>query len=358
MNKIKVMVVDDSAFMRKAIENMLLKDSGIEIVATARNGKEALEKIKEFNPDILTLDIEMPIMNGLEALQRIMKECPRPVIMVSSLTTEGAESTLKALELGAVDFIAKDKSFASFGILKIEDQLIRTVKHFARRGAARRPLSRSSASTTIPKPAEKKLPVMPMRRKASSGRKRIVAIGTSTGGPQSLQRVIPKLNRSLNKPIVVVQHMPPNFTKSLAQRLDALSELTVIEAQGKEKLEPNVVYIAKGGFHLKLRKMGSNYYTELSEQPANVLHIPSVDVMVESVAEVYGGDAVGVIMTGMGSDGQKGLSQLRNRGGHIIAQDENSCIVYGMPRSVVEAGIADEIVPLDNIANSIMQCCK
>lgn len=357
MNKIKVLVVDDSAFMRKAIENMLTKDPGIEIVGIARNGKDALEKIKELDPDILTLDIEMPIMDGLEALKVIMKDHPRPVIMVSSLTTEGAEATLRALELGAVDFIAKDKSFASFGILKIEEQLIKTVKHFAKRKAFRRPLMPSRSKIvrpTVPQPTRSAASV----RRVTGRAKRIVVIGTSTGGPQSLQRVIPKLTTALNKPVLVVQHMPPNFTKSLAQRLNALSSLTVIEAQGKEKLEPNVVYIAKGGFHLKLRKMGSNYYTELSEEPSEVLHIPSVDVMVQSVAETFGGDALGVIMTGMGSDGQKGLSMLKSRGGHVIAQDEESCIVYGMPRSVVEAGIADDIVPLDNIADLIMQSCK
>jgi two-component system chemotaxis response regulator CheB len=354
MNKIKVLVVDDSAFMRKAIENMLKKDADIEVIGNARNGKEALEKIKELNPDVVTLDIEMPVMDGLEALKHIMKEMPRPVIMVSSLTTEGAEATLKALELGAVDFIAKDKSFASFGIMKIEDQLIRTVKHFARR----RIFSRSSTVTHKTQTTQRTIVPPRINNSGIKTPKKIIAIGTSTGGPQSLQKVIPRLDKSLNKPVLVVQHMPPNFTKSLAQRLNSLSSLTVVEAQGKEKLEPNVVYVAKGGFHLKLRKMGSNYYIELADQPSNVLHIPSVDEMVGSVADTFGNAALGVIMTGMGSDGLKGLTKLKSKGGYIIAQDEKSCIVYGMPRAVVEAGIADEIVPLEKIAESIMTNAK
>lgn len=354
MNKIKVLVVDDSAFMRKAIENMLKKDSSIEVIGNARNGQEAIEKIKELNPDILTLDIEMPVMDGLETLKIIMKKMPRPVIMVSSLTTEGAEATLKALELGAVDFIAKDKSFASFGIMKIEDQLIRTVKHFARRRSFSRPATTERKPFVPSKPSV----VSPRLNRGVKVNPKIIAIGTSTGGPQSLQKVIPKLDKSLNKPVLIVQHMPPNFTKSLAQRLNSLSSLTVVEAQGKEKLEPNVVYVGKGGFHLKLRRMGSNYYIELTDEPSNVLHIPSVDEMVSSVADNFGKSALGVIMTGMGSDGLKGLKKLKSKGGYIIAQDEKSCIVYGMPRAVVEADIADEVVPLENIAESIMRNSK
>ncbi len=354
MNKIRVLVVDDSAFMRKAIENMLKKDSSIEVVGNARNGKEALEKIQELDPDVLTLDIEMPVMDGLETLKIIMKKMPRPVIMVSSLTTEGAEATLKALELGAVDFIAKDKSFASFGIMKIEDQLIRTVKHFARR----RSFSRPSTIERKPVAPSKPSVVTPKLNRGVKVNPKVIAIGTSTGGPQSLQKVIPKLDKSLNKPVLIVQHMPPNFTRSLAQRLNSLSSLTVVEAQGKEKLEPNVVYVGKGGFHLKIRRMGSNYYIDLADEPSNVLHIPSVDEMVSSVADNFGKSALGVIMTGMGSDGLKGLKKLKSKGGYIIAQDEKSCIVYGMPRAVVEANIADEIVPLENIAESIMRNSK
>jgi len=292
-------------------------------------------------------------MDGLTALQKIMNENPMPIIMVSSLTTEGAESTLKALDLGAMDFIPKDKSFASFGIMKIEDQLISKIRSFAKRKTFfRRPLTARLATTkpvapTIKKPAPK-----------ITSKKKLVIIGTSTGGPQSLQKVIPMLPADLGVPVLIVQHMPPNFTKSLAQRLNSLSKLTVLEAQGKEQLEPNHVYIAKGGTHLKLKRVGANYYTEVGTEPSNTLHIPSVDVTAASVAETVGRDALGVIMTGMGSDGMKGLKLLQLKGGNVIAQDEPSCIVYGMPRAVVEAGFHDEVVPLTELFQRIVAYCK
>lgn len=350
---IKVLVVDDSAFMRKAIENMLKKEPNIEVIGFARNGVEAIDMVQKLKPDIVTLDIEMPQMDGLTALRKILEIAPIPVIMVSSLTTEGAEATLRALEIGAVDFIPKDKSFASLGIMKIEDQLIEKIKTFAgRRVIAKAPISKPTIQTPPPST------VPPKRTGAFNGNKKVVAIGTSTGGPQSLQRVIPKLTKDLNRPIFVVQHMPPNFTKSLATRLNSMSQLEVIEVEGKEKVEPNVVYIAKGGFHLKIKKVGTNYYIETSAEPSNILHIPSVDVMTASVAENYGSDALGVIMTGMGSDGLIGLKKLKEKGGAVIAQDRDSCVVYGMPRAVVEAGIADDVVPLDDIASYIMKYCK
>lgn len=350
---IKVLVVDDSAFMRKAIENMLKKEPNIEVIGFARNGVEAIDMVQKLKPDIVTLDIEMPQMDGLTALRKILEIAPIPVIMVSSLTTEGAEATLRALEIGAVDFIPKDKSFASLGIMKIEDQLIEKIKTFAgRRVIAKAPISKPTIQTPPPST------VPPKRTGAFNGNKKVVAIGTSTGGPQSLQRVIPKLTKDLNRPIFVVQHMPPNFTKSLATRLNSMSQLEVIEVEGKEKVEPNVVYIAKGGFHLKIKKVGTNYYIETSTEPSNILHIPSVDVMTASVAENYGSDALGVIMTGMGSDGLIGLKKLKEKGGAVIAQDRDSCVVYGMPRAVVEAGIADDVVPLDDIASYIMKYCK
>lgn len=350
---IKVLVVDDSAFMRKAIENMLKRDPSIQVVGFARNGIEAIEMVQKLRPDIVTLDIEMPQMDGLTALKRILEIADVPVIMVSSLTTEGAEATLKALEIGAVDFIPKDKSFASLGIMKIEDQLIEKVKTFAgRRVILTKPLISKPTAPTPPPPG------VVRKTGTINGNKKIVAIGTSTGGPQSLQRVIPKLPRDIGRPILIVQHMPPNFTKSLATRLDSMSQLEVVEAEGKEKLEPNIVYIAKGGFHLKVKKIGTNYYIETSPEPSNVLHIPSVDVMVSSVAENFGRDTLGVIMTGMGSDGLQGLRMVKEKGGAVIAQDKDSCVVYGMPRSVVEAGLADEVVPLDEIAECIVRYCK
>ena len=374
MNKIKVLIVDDSIFMRKALESLLSGEPDIEIVGLAKNGKEGVEMAEQFHPDVITMDIEMPTMDGITALEMIMKKNPTPVIMVSSLTKEGADATLKALDLGAVDFMTKDSQ--SFGGADIEKGLKDKIRKFARNKGVLRLFSHSSSSQSHQTPSYKLSGTLashtpnvqtPFAHTAQSGNtdgskrvvvnktgiKRIVALGTSTGGPQSLQRVIPLLPADLRVPVVVTQHMPPNFTQSLASRLNTLSKVEVVEAQGKEKLEPNVVYIAKGGYHLKFKKVGPSVYTELSTEPSNVFNIPGVDVMVDSIAELYGKECLGVIMTGMGSDGCKGLTNLKRMGGTIIAQDEPTCIVYGMPRAVVEAGIADEIVPLDEIAARI-----
>jgi two-component system chemotaxis response regulator CheB len=359
MNKIKVVIIDDSAFMRKAIESMLVRDAEIEIIGQGRNGLDAVEMAKNLKPDVMTLDIEMPRMDGLTALEKIMAETPLPVIMVSSLTTEGADATMKALDLGAVDFIPKEKSFASFGVMNIEDDLRNKIKQFARRTNLMRRLRPVSfgrtAGAVLPAPAA---PSVPPKTISKPGHKKIVIIGTSTGGPQSLQKVIPRLPEDIGVPIVVVQHMPPNFTQSLAQRLNSLSRLNVIECQGNERLEANTVYIAKGGQHLKIKRSGSGYVTEISSESGGHLHVPSVDVTAASVAEAAGKDALGIIMTGMGADGKKGLQLLKLKGGFVVAQDEESSIVYGMPRAVVEAGIADEIVPLDDIYNRIVFHCR
>lgn len=397
MNKIKVLIVDDSIFMRKALETLLSGEPDIEIVGMAKNGLEAIEMAEQFKPDIITMDIEMPTMDGITALERIMKTNPTPVIMVSSLTKEGADATLKALDLGAVDFMTKDSQ--SFGGNDIEKGLKDKIRKFAKNKSIVKLLtpqhtittttttshtittphttpinpnqsfripgahthtptasaSTASQSSTISTPFAHGSNIDGSKRVVinKTGIKRVVALGTSTGGPQSLQKVIPLLPADLGVPVVITQHMPPNFTQSLATRLNALSKVEVVEAQGKEKLEPNVVYIAKGGYHLKFQKVGASVYTELSTEPSNVFNIPGVDVMVDSIAEIYGKECLGVIMTGMGSDGCKGLKNLKSMGGTIIAQNEPSCIVYGMPRAVVDAGIADEIVPLDEIAARI-----
>lgn len=370
MNKIKVLIVDDSIFMRKALETLLSGEPDMEIVGMAKNGLEAIEMAEQFKPDIITMDIEMPTMDGITALERIMKSNPTPVIMVSSLTKEGADATLRALDLGAVDFMTKDSQ--SFGGTDIEKGLKDKIRKFARNKSLVKLLTPSSTSsfnanqsfkipgahahpTSVSTPFAHSSNVDGSKRVVinKTGIKRVVALGTSTGGPQSLQKVIPLLPADLGVPVVVTQHMPPNFTQSLATRLNTLSKVEVVEAQGKEKLEPNVVYIAKGGYHLKFQKVGASVYTELSTEPSNVFNIPGVDVMVDSIAEIYGKECLGVIMTGMGSDGCKGLKNLKNMGGTIIAQNEPSCIVYGMPRAVVDAGIADEIVPLEEIASRI-----
>ena len=375
MNKTKVLVVDDSIFMRRALGNILNVEPDLEVVGLARDGREAIEMVEKLSPDVITMDIEMPVMDGLTALEHIMKKNPTPVIMVSSLTKEGADATLKALDIGAVDFIPKATSFGS-GAASIEADLKAKIRKFAKNksmmGLITSRKFASSSATTYTRPPLKTTASQPLRTPVGkgvtdgtrhvlvnrSGAKRVVALGTSTGGPQSLQKVIPFLPADLKVPVVITQHMPPNFTHSLAARLDSLSKLTVIEAQGKEKLEPGVVYIAKGGMHLTFKKVGGSVYTDLTHEPSTCFNIPSVDVMVDSITDIYGSECLGVIMTGMGSDGCKGLTKLKQAGGKIISQDEPSCIVYGMPRAVIEAGIADEIVPLEEIASRIAFHCR
>jgi two-component system chemotaxis response regulator CheB len=350
--KIRVAIIDDSAFMRKAIENMLKDEEDIEIVAQGVNGLDAVKIAATQKPDVMTLDVEMPQMDGITALQKIMKDSPMPIIMLSSLTQEGADTTLKALDLGAVDFIPKEKSsFGSMGVMKMANNLKDKIRHFAGSKGIVKRVTTSAAPRVVgaaPAPADKQTKMV-----SAKAHKKVVALGTSTGGPQSLQKVIPLLPADLGVPVVIVQHMPANFTASLAARLDALSQVKVVEAQGGEKLQPNVVYIAKGGLQLFVKKMGADKVIELKPEDPNQLHNPSVDVMAASVGEAYGTETLGVIMTGMGSDGKKGLTVVKQKGGMIISQNEASSIVYGMPKAVVDAGLADEIVPLEEIAARI-----
>ncbi len=357
-DKIRVLIVDDSAFMRKAIQMMLTDDPLIEIVGFASNGKEGVEKAFELKPDLVTMDIEMPLLDGLTALRMIMEKQPTPVIMVSSLTSEGAQITLDALDLGAVDFIAKQMSFASLDIVKIKADLQAKVRHIHSRRhtlmaqyALRK--SRQIAKTSIGDAQTSQSSMLRAPRKKQK-LVRLVSIGTSTGGPPALQAVLTSLPRNFPVGIVVVQHMPPMFTKSLAERLNNLCQITVKEAEDGEQINSGTVYIAPGDKHLLVRKNLSNNIAVLSEKPANTLHKPSVDVLMNSVADAVGHVSLGVIMTGMGADGLQGLRAMKNKGADIIAQNEESCIVYGMPRAVIEAGIANTVAPLEQIAGEIM----
>ncbi len=352
-NKIKVLVVDDSAFMRKSLSIMLESDPAIEVIATAMDGLDGLNKVKNLKPDIITLDIEMPRMDGLTALKHIMKQSPTPVIMVSSLTTEGADETLKALDLGAVDFIPKASSFVSVAIASIKEDLIRKVKAFAKnkkRVVTRLNTfhNRNTGNNTI-----KSTHVNNNIKALPKGNYRAVVLGISTGGPISLQKVVPVLSSKLNVPTFIVQHMPPKFTASLAQRLNNMSSLHVKEAENNEIVKNGVVYIAPGGMHMTLRKNGMNVSISVSEMPNGTLHRPSVDVLFESAEKVYGKNVLSVIMTGMGRDGLEGVKKLKAVGAHCIAQEESSCVVYGMPKAIVENGLADTIAPLEEIPNII-----
>jgi len=364
-NKIRVLVVDDSAFMRKAISIMIADDPEIEVVGLAHNGEEGLQKVHELSPDLVTMDIEMPRMDGLTALRKIMLEKPTPVMMVSSLTTEGAEATLEALDLGAVDFIPKQLSYVSLDIIKIKQDLIAKIKHISRRKylvTARSLSRRATASLAGSKPKARPRPValpilaMPSARRTGTKAMRVVAIGTSTGGPPALQLVVPVLPKQFPVPVLIVQHMPATFTKTLAQRLNTLSVLQVKEAEEGDRLDAGMVFIAPGDRHMLVRQQGANRYIHLSHEPADSLYKPSVDVMMTSVAESFRGCTLGVIMTGMGHDGLEAIRKIKKEGGLVIAQDEATCVVYGMPRAIVEAGLADKVSSIECIAGDIVSC--
>jgi len=351
LEQIKVLVVDDSAFMRKSLSLLLESDPQIKVIDTANDGLIAIEKVKKLKPDIVTLDIEMPNMDGLTALRKIMKECPTPVIMVSSLTIEGAGVTLKALELGAVDFIPKEMSFISVAITGIKEELVSKVKAIFKSKKVLSRVNKVNLQKTIVsgKPVQNLYKLPKLNYKA-------LAIGISTGGPISLQKVVPLLSEEIRIPIFIVQHMPPKFTASLAERLNSLSALEVKEAENGEIVRNSIVYIAPGGFHMTLKRDKlNNVVIQTSDLPDNVLHRPSVDVMLQSVQEIYGKNMLGIIMTGMGKDGLEGIKKLKTAGGYCIAQDEESCVVYGMPRAIVENGLADIVASLEEIPKLINQ---
>jgi len=358
---IKVVVVDDSAFMRKAISTMLSKDPEIDVVATARDGEEGLEMIRKHNPDVVTMDIEMPRMDGLTALRHIMMEMPRPVLMISSLTNEGAEATLKALDLGAVDFIPKQLSKVSLDIVKIEANLIAKVKIVASRkmmhsrsrltpAMARAPICPPSTAPCAP-PGR---PAVPPTLPGGSPKRDVVAIGVSTGGPPAVQKVLSALPADFPASIVIAQHMPQAFTGPFAKRLDGLCKISVKEAEPGDRLKPGCCFIAPGGRHLVLKQMISRVDLQISEEPASALYKPSANVLIGSVAEAVGRRALGVILTGMGNDGMEGIRALKLKGGRALAQSDASCVVYGMPKAIVDAGLSDEIVDIDDMAQAIM----
>lgn len=348
---ISVLIVDDSAFMRKSLSIMLQSDSGISVVATARNGQEGFDLAKSLKPDIITLDVEMPVMDGLTALKKIMAECPTAVIMISSITTEGAQATIKALELGAVDFIPKELSYVSVSITKIKDDLIAKIKEIVRQRSLKARLNRIRSSSQTPVAAKKFTGVI--KDIPRIGHKAL-AIGISTGGPFTLQKILPMISEKINVPVFIVQHMPPKFTKSLAERLNGMCAMEVKEAENGEQVKPNVIYIAPGGFHMKLKNNGvKGIAIDVTTEPNSTLHRPSVDVMMNSVVDVYGKSTLGVIMTGMGKDGFEAIKNLKTIGGYTIAQDEESCVVYGMPKAIVDAGLADVVLPAEKIPDLI-----
>jgi two-component system chemotaxis response regulator CheB len=351
---IRVIVIDDSAFMRKALSLMLESDPDIRVVATARDGKDGIEKIREHGPDIITLDVEMPVMDGLTALAIIMKEMPLPVLMVSSVTNDGAAATMEALNLGAVDFIPKELSYISVNITAIKADLIAKVKHIVRSKGLQFRLQR--AGTSIPKPALQAGPKSPASGPVfrARGDLRAVVIGVSTGGPFALLSVIPRLPAGFPLGIAIVQHMPPKFTKSLADRLNSMSRIEVREAQDGDRFTGGLALVAPGGHHLTFYREGTVVRVRTRVEPSETLYRPSADIMMNSAVDVLQGPLVGLIMTGMGKDGLEGAKAIRQRAGVVIAQNESSCVVYGMPKAVVDEGIADAVLPLEEIPDALI----
>ncbi|KEO82951.1 protein-glutamate methylesterase/protein-glutamine glutaminase [Tumebacillus flagellatus] len=347
MKPIQVLVCDDSALMRRIISDILKSDPEIIVVGTAKNGQEALELIPQLKPDVLTLDIEMPVLNGLEALPMIWRKYKLPTIMLSSLTQEGADATIKALELGAFDFVGKPSGSISLDLAKVGQDLIHKIKAAAKK-------EQVVQSTKYFRPQPKPTPAPPKPLRTSKRVEEILAIGTSTGGPRALQMVLSHLPATLAAPVVVVQHMPAGFTRSLAQRLDHLCLVSVQEAQDGQVLEQGHVYIAPGDYHMRIvEKSPGTYVIQLNQEPPVGGHRPAVDTMYDSLAELRGVRIRAAILTGMGGDGANGMVKIKAQGGRTIAEAQESCVVFGMPRTAIAKGCVDIIAPLDRIADEL-----
>ncbi len=344
---VRVLIVDDSAFARLSISRQLSSDPEIKVVGVARDGIEALEKIKELKPNVVTLDVEMPRMGGLKTLEHIMSEEPIPVVMLSSLTGKGTETTIKALELGAIDFFLKSSPATPAGFYGSNGDLNTKVKLAARVERARLKVV-TRRGEIHPRPER-----LPSRHPSPPSK--VIVIGSSTGGPRALYDLIPNLPGDIPASILVVQHMPPMFTKSLANRLNQLSQIEVKEAELGDSLGKGYALVAPGNYHMMV-KMGGTI--GLNQGPPVLGLRPAADVTMQSVARVYGALSIGVVLTGMGSDGTRGAASIKAAGGKIAAQDEATCVVYGMPRSVIESGNADKIVPLPQMAYEIVLMCR
>ncbi len=340
----RVLVVDDSAYVRKAIRQMLTRSPFIEVVGAARDGAEALELVEELEPDVVTCDLNMPGMDGVAFVQAQMARRPIPIVIIS-IANQSGEQVLAALDAGALDFVQKPTALATDKLLDIADELAEKVKVAAASPLASHP---------------RRQPVAPAPRAYTPRTNRspidVVVIGTSTGGPQALRLVVPQFPADFPVPVAIVLHMPIGYTEMYARKLDEVSALTVVEARGEEIVEPGTVYVAPAGRHLLFRQdAGGIVRTRLDIRPLDTPHRPAVDVLLQSAAEVYGPRALGVILTGMGADGRDGAAWIKAKGGTVLTESEETCVVYGMPRSVAEAGLSDQTVSLDRMAQAIME---
>lgn len=344
---VRVLVVDDSAYIRKVLTQILQRSPFIEVIDTASNGKEALEKVEKLNPDVVSLDLIMPEMDGITFIEEQMKRKPLPIV-VCSIASETGELALKALELGAVDFIQKPTALATEKIFEITDEIIEKIKAASR-------VNIQKLQEEIKFTSTKKFEI----EKKFTPTKDIIVIGVSTGGPQALRAIIPLLPENFPVPILIVLHMPEGYTKMYAEKLNEISNLNVIEAQGNELVQAGFVYLAKAGKHLMVeRREDGNVYTKVDAKPLDLLHRPSVDILFQSAAEVYKDKVLGVVLTGMGDDGLKGSKEIKKYGGMIITEAESTAIVYGMPKVVTDAGLADKQLPLYEIVQTLTEVIK
>jgi two-component system chemotaxis response regulator CheB len=369
---VKVLVVDDSSFFRRRVSEIINGDPRLEVIDTAVNGKEAVEKVAKLKPDVVTMDIEMPVLDGISAVRQIMDQTPTPILMFSSLTHEGAKATLDALEAGALDFLPKKFEDIARNRDEATSLLQQRVLEIARkRSFLRRPSKPAPSATTgqtaspaggarapvrpaAPSPAPAAKSKAPARFTSSGKRYQLVAIGTSTGGPVALQKVLTKLPANFPLPIVLIQHMPATFTAAFAQRLNGLSQITVTEAKDGDALKPGHAYLAPGGMQMMIDGRPGAARLKILDGGERMNYKPCVDVTFGSAAKVYGDKVLSMVLTGMGADGREGARMLKSAGSTIWAQDEESCVVYGMPQAVAKAGISSEDLPLDRIAERIL----
>ena len=354
--RIKVLIVDDSALMRKALKEIIMTDPSLEVVGTARNGQDAIEKVHDLKPDVVTMDINMPVMDGLTSMQYILSDYPEiPVLMVSSLTEEGALTTFEALELGAFDYITKPSGTVSSNIHIVGRELIQKVKlayKSANRKSIRHRIERYNRAS-VPKKTE---PIKKQNFTMSKELTKVVVIGISTGGPGTLMEVLPMLPQDLQAAVIIIQHMPPFFTSSFAKRLNAACRIPVKEAEAGDVLQNGVAYLAPGGYQMVVR--GENGIIRLPSTPKTVF-MPSVNVTMEAVLDTFGGKKViGVLMTGMGDDGADAMVKIRKAGGITIAEDESTAVVFGMPREAIERGGVEIVAPSYRIAEEIIKAVR
>ncbi|MGJ7501160.1 protein-glutamate methylesterase/protein-glutamine glutaminase [Variovorax sp. ZT5P49] len=346
MKKIKVLCVDDSALIRSVMTEIINSQSDMTVVGTAADPLVARDLIKVTNPDVLTLDVEMPRMDGLEFLEKLMRLRPMPVVMVSSLTERGSEIALRALELGAIDFVTKPRLGVRDGLLNYTELIAGKIRTAA---SARLLPSRHAAA---PRPGSD-VPHESLLRSPLLSTEKLIIIGASTGGTEAIREVLQPLPPD-SPAVMIAQHMPAGFTRSFAQRLDGLCRINVKEAEHGERVLPGYAYIAPGGFHLSLARSGANYVAHLDQEPPVNRHRPSIDVLFDSAAKHAGKNAIGIILTGMGRDGAEGLLRMKRAGAHTLAQDEASCVVFGMPREAIALGAVDDVSPLSEVSRRVM----